>query len=482
MSIVVTGKLEKELSMSLRDFSREECGLTAIIGNVERSTITEMMESVFHRGESGYGFYIGDLDPSTNYHLSHHILASSFNEKIDNGLGSDTSIFMGHCRYPTSGGKASLSELQPFTIKNRYGEIILAHNGNIENQEDLRATLPSDTSFKTSSDSELFLHLISNSTKKNFESALIETLNTVKRAFSLLVLHKDNKGQETFYAIKDIEGIRPLDYHFNGTNLFVSSENQAFSRFTNGQYSSLEPSQMLKFRIGEDLEIIDYNNNNNNSKPKPCVFEWIYFQNPNNLLKPDSPVTHFREDLGRQLYKEIASQITKRENSLVVPILNSGKFSAQGFSKESSIEYKEVILLNDRRSRQRSFTAENDEDRRAIIRDKFIFINSDISGKDLYLVDDSIVRGNTSKILTQILKEIGANSVHYLSASPQIVSTCPYGMDFHTKQELITFERDLGQIRREIGVDSIHYLSFEGLKKVARGYQQNSFCSKCFKE
>ena len=477
MSLVITGKLEEELGFGLRDFSGEECGLTAIIGKAQNEVMTKMMQRVFHRGESGYGVYLGDLTEDTS--TLDHFLGSNFNDGIKKGLKKDTSIFMGHCRYPTSGNKDSLLELQPFSIENQYGKIILAHNGNIENQEGLRLSLPSNTSFRTSSDSELFLHLISNSNQNDFESALVETLKKVKRAFSLIVLHKDNQGQKTFYAIKDINGIRPLDYHFNGENLFVSSENQAFLEYTNRQFTSLEPAQMLRFRVGESLKIIDYNDQK--LEPRPCIFELIYFQRPSNHLRDGSSVIEFRKDLGRELYKEIRNQIEIGESSLVVPILRSGEFSARGFSQESKIQYKEALILNPNRDRERSFTAESDESRKKIIENKFIFKDEYISGKDLWLVDDSIVRGNTSKTLIQILREKGAKSVNYLSASPMIVNTCPYGMDFHIKKELIAVGRDLNQIRNEIGADSVHYLSFQGLKNVSELYQQSSFCNRCFK-
>ena len=431
---------------------------------------------VSHRGESGHGVYSGDLIGDTSSSLN-HFLGSNF-KGINKDLENDTSIFMGHCRYPTSGNKDSLLELQPFSIENQYGKIILAHNGNIQNQKEIRSSLPSNTSFRTSSDSELFLHLISNSNQKDFEPALIETLNTVKRAFSLIVLHKDNQGQKTFYAIKDINGIRPLDYHFNGENLFVSSENQAFLEYTNRQFTSLEPAQMLRFRVGESLKIIDYNDQK--LEPRPCIFELIYFQRPDNLLKVDSSATHFRKDLGRELYREIKDKITFSESSLVVPILRSGEFSAHGFSEESGIKYEEALILNPNRDRERSFTAESDESRKKIIENKFIFKDEYISGKDLWLIDDSIVRGNTSKTLIQILKEKGAKSVNYLSASPMILNTCPYGMDFHTQKELIAVGKDLSQITSEIEADSIHYLSLQGLKNVSKLYQRSSFCDKCF--
>ena len=463
--------IRKEISYTLRDFSGENCGLIAVIGDIMRDDCKKMIRGVEHRGPSGFGFF---RKKSNNLEEIRHYINTSIENSFPNGFDCD--FFMGHTWYPTQGNKLSFSNLQPFQRKIKYGEIILAHNGNLPHSELIKKKLPKNSVFSSSSDSELFFHLFANSKEKNFEGALIETLNILKYGFSLMILDKKNN---TFYAIRDQYGIRPLDYAVCDSNIFFASENFVFENFSNEKFNQIPNGHFLKVNLKnpKNPKLIKYSKEN--ISQMSCVFENIYLQSEFNKLTNKKRNYKIREDFGKKLYEEIEDLLkVDKENCLVVPVLRSGKFGAKGFCKASKFKYGESIQLS--KFYSRSFLANKNFDREKVLEEKFLFLPEKIIGREIFLFDDSIVRGNTTKFLIKKLKKYGATNIHLLSSSPKIISPCPFGIDLKTKEELLMPNKKTCDVAREIGASSIHFLSLKGLLEVFQKYGVKKICNNCF--
>jgi amidophosphoribosyltransferase len=374
---------------------------------------------------------------------------------------------IGHTRYSTAGDKALLNA-QPIMIDCNKGKIALAHNGNLTNAGEWRRKLEHRGSiFQSNSDTEVIVHLIARSQARNLSGALGDALNQVEGAYSLLVL-----TAEEMFAVRDPRGFRPLvlgklTAPDGGDAWAVASETCAFD-LMNAQYvREIAPGEMLRISKA-GLESIHF------SAPKPhqyCIFEHVYFSRPDSTVFGRS-VNQSREMLGRLLAQEHPV-----EADMVVPIPDSGVPAAIGFSLESKIPFRMGLIRNHYIGR--TFIEPSQAIRNFGVKLKLNPVRNLIAGKRVVLVDDSIVRGTTSRKLVRMVREAGAKEVHMRISCPPTISPCYYGVDTPTREELIASSNTPEAIRKYLGADSLGYLSLSGLKRAVND-TQGDFCTSCY--
>jgi amidophosphoribosyltransferase len=374
---------------------------------------------------------------------------------------------IGHTRYSTAGDKALLNA-QPILVDCSKGKIAVAHNGNLTNAGEWRRKLEHRGSiFQANSDTEVIVHLVARSQARNFSGALGDALNQLEGAYSLLVLTPDE-----LYAVRDPRGFRPLvlgriPSTENGDAWLVASETCAFD-LLNAQYvREIQPGEMLRIsRSG--LESIHF------SPPKPhqfCIFEHVYFSRPDSIIFGRS-VNESREMLGRLLAREHPV-----EADMIVPIPDSGVPAAIGFALESKIPFRMGLIRNHYIGR--TFIEPSQAIRNFGVKLKLNPVRELIAGKRVVLVDDSIVRGTTSRKLVRMMREAGAKEVHMRISCPPTISPCYYGVDTPTREELIASANSPEEIRKYLGADSLGYLSLPGLRQAVND-TKGDFCTSCY--
>lgn len=376
-------------------------------------------------------------------------------------------VGIGHVRYSTHGGN-KIENAQPLNVICNKGEIAIAHNGNLTNTKELRDALVDDGSiFQTSSDTEIFLHLLSRSRKKNFTDALTETLSTVKGAFSIVMMHND-----TLIAARDPWGFRPLYVGSRDGLTVVVSETCALEILRIDNYRQLEPGEILM--IDEQGERSIFLPRDRSSQ---CVFELIYFARPDSKVF-DVSVYQQRKRMGMMLAKMDRDLIAEEgpEGSVVVPVPDSGNAAALGYSVGSGLLFEQGLTRNHYTGR--SFIMPTTAERELVVRMKLHPLRNVISGKRVFLVDDSLVRGTTAKILVKLLKEAGARQVHLRLSSPEIRWPCFFGIDIPTRSELISNHLEPEEIANYVGADSVKFLDLDLLKDTLD--DPDTYCYACF--
>ena len=400
-----------------------------------------------------------------NLHRAMGEVEEIFQPDVLSKLKGSSSI--GHTRYSTAGDKALLNA-QPIMIDCNKGKVAVAHNGNLTNAGEWRRKLEHRGSiFQTNSDTEVIVHLIARSQARNFPAALGDALNQLEGAYSLLVL-----TAEELYAVRDPRGFRPLALGKltapDGREAWaVASETCAFD-LMNAQYvREVEPGEMLRISKA-GLEPIHF------SPPKPhqfCIFEHVYFSRPDSTVFGRS-VNESRERLGRLLAREHPA-----EADMVVPIPDSGVPAAIGFSLESGIPFRMGLIRNHYIGR--TFIEPSQAIRNFGVKLKLNPVRNLIAGKRVVLVDDSIVRGTTSRKLVRMVREAGAKEVHMRISCPPTISPCYYGVDTPTREELIASSNTPEEICRYLGADSLGYLSLPGLRQAVND-TAGDFCTSCY--
>ena len=447
------------------DHFHDHCGVFGVFGNSEAANLTYLgLYALQHRGQESAGI-VASTGNDMNMHKAMGEVEEIFVPSVLAKLPGSSAI--GHTRYSTAGDKALLNA-QPILIDCNKGKVALGHNGNLTNAAEWRRKLEHRGSiFQTNSDTEVIVHLLARSQARNFSAALGDALNQVEGAYSLLVL-----TQEELYAVRDPRGFRPLALGKipgpDGTETWlVASETCAFD-LMNGHYvRDIEPGEMV--RISKSgIESIRF------SPPKPhqfCVFEHVYFSRPDSLIFGRS-VNESREMLGRLLAREHPV-----EADMVVPIPDSGTPAAIGYSLESKIPFRMGLIRNHYIGR--TFIEPSQAIRNFGVKLKLNPVRSLIAGKRIVLVDDSIVRGTTSRKLVRMMREAGAKEVHMRISCPPTVSPCYYGVDTPTKEELIAASNSPEEIRKYLGADSLGYLSLPGLRKAVND-TEGEFCTSCY--
>lgn len=442
------------------DKFREECGIFGVFGHAEASTLTQLgLFAVQHRGQEACGIVSSDGQDLHQFR-SQGLVADVLTEDVLNRLKGLSAI--GHTRYSTA-GRNTIKEVQPFAVTCQHGQIAVCHNGNLPFASRKRAELErAGAIFSSTSDTETLLHDIARSQAKNATEAIETVLKGTEGAFSLLFL-----TPSSLIAVRDPRGFRPLVLGKLNDAWCVASETCAFDLIDAEYIREVEPGEMI---------VIDEKGLRSSKpfEPKPhsvCTFEHVYFSRPDSTIFGRS-VNESRHKMGKQLAIEHPV-----EADLVVPVPDSGVAASIGFASESGINYRQAIIRNHYVGR--TFIEPSQSIRSFGVRLKLNPIRDLINGRRVVLVDDSIVRGTTSKKIVQMVREAGAKEVHMRISCPPTISPCYYGVDTPRKAELIAAQMSVDEVCRYIEADSLGYLSLEGMLE-AIGFDQKSSCNACW--
>jgi amidophosphoribosyltransferase len=440
------------------------CGIIGVAGVKDAARVTYLgLYSLQHRGQESAGMVAVDGAGVARAHRGMGLVSDVFNETILTNIPGDVGI--GHTRYSTA-GTSVLANAQPILAGYREGPLALAHNGNLTNAEALRADLVAKGSiFQTSSDSEVLIHLIARSEAREPEDQLLDALERVEGAYSLVV----TIGR-TLYAIVDPRGFRPLWLGRLGEGYVVASETCAFDLVGATVERELQPGEFLRIQ-GSPPEL-DRLPSLPAKRPQRCIFELVYFSRPDSTIFGRS-VDRVRRALGRELAREHPAPDT----DCVFSVPDSSNAMALGFAEESGLKLEHALIRNHYVGR--TFINPTQAARNAKVKIKFNPVREVLAGKSVVVVDDSLVRGTTSRELVQMIRQAGAREVHFRVASAPITGPCYYGIDTPTKSELIASSHSLEEIRQHLGVDSLGYLSLDGMKRAAGG-DTDEFCHACF--
>jgi len=445
------------------DRPREACGIFGISGHPEAARMTYFgLYALQHRGQESAGIATV-WNQGILSHKGMGLVADVFdNAHLDQLLGANA---IGHVRYSTT-GSSILSNAQPFVVQHRKKSYAVAHNGNIVNAHALKTELEETGSIlQTTMDTEIFLHLFVKNLKLGFEQALIESVSRLEGAFSLIML--TCKGE--VIGIKDPHGFRPLCLGKLNGNYILASETCALDLVHAEYVRELNPGEIV---------IIDGQNIRSLHVPRParqafCIFEFIYFARPDSTIYGQN-VYMMRKAQGRRLAAESAVPA-----DLVMPFPDSGTYAALGYSEASGIPFEMGMIRNHYVGR--TFIQPTQNMRDFAVRIKLNPVKEILKGKDIIIIEDSIIRGTTAKTRVKALREMGVNKVHMRVSGPPHRFPCHYGIDFSTRGELIAAGKTVAALERLLGLDSLAYLSLDGLL-AATGISspENNFCKACF--
>ena len=438
----------------------EECGIFGVYGHPEAANLTYLgLYALQHRGQEGSGICSSD-----GRHLflekSRGLVADVFSEKRLKRLPGHIAI--GHNRYSTAGSSV-LRNVQPIVANFALGTLAIAHNGNLVNATELRESLENEGAiFQSSSDSEVIVHLIAHAKGDDFNERVLHALKQINGAFSLLIMR-----EKELIAVRDPYGVRPLSLGIKDGAYIIASETCAFDLIGATYIRDIEPGEV--FIMGEQgLQSLRLNY----AKRAFCVFEFIYFSRPDSNIFGGVNVNEMRKEFGRQLARE-----SYTEADLVIPVPDSGVPAAIGFSEESRIPFDFGLIRNHYVGR--TFIEPKHSIRHFGVKIKLNPVRKLLEGKRLVVIDDSIVRGTTSKKIVKMLREGGgAKEVHLKISSPPTIGPCFYGIDTPTRQELIASTHLIEEIKKYVTADSLTYLSLQGLKGIIP--DPHNYCTACF--
>jgi amidophosphoribosyltransferase len=448
------------------DKFREECGVVAVYGHPEASKLAYLgLYALQHRGQESAGIATSDGCRMYTKKAMGHV-ADIFTRAALAELPGHAAI--GHTRYSTAGDTVLLNA-QPFSVQCNKGRIAVAHNGNITNAAELRRYLEEEGSiFQASSDTEVVLHLMAHSRERTLAGALREALLQLEGAFSLVLLAEDR-----VIVARDRNGFRPLcvgQMEFSGGRIayVFASETCAFDLIGASYMHDVEPGEMVI--VGpEGVTRERYSPEGNHAH---CVFEHVYFSRPDSIVF-GRPVQESRELLGRLLAREHPA-----DADLVVPVPDSGVAAALGYAAESGLPFRHGLIRNHYVGR--TFIEPSQAIRDFGVKLKLNPVRYLLEGKSVVLVDDSIVRGTTSRKIVRMVRQAGAREVHFRISCPPTVSPCFYGVDTPTRSELIAANNSVEETRRFIGADSLGYLSIASLRKAVGDEERHDYCYACY--
>ena len=424
----------------------EECGVFGIWGHPDAAKLTYFgLHSLQHRGQEGAGILANDQG-TLRRHRDTGLLSEVFRNPLNLEKLTGSSA-IGHVRYATA-GEASVDNIQPFLFRFHDTQFGLAHNGNLTNAQSLKSELEKNGAiFSSTSDSEILAHLIRRSHNPSFMGKIKEALNTVKGGFAYLMLFEDR-----LIAALDPNGFRPLSIGkmANGA-LVVSSETCAFEVIGAEWIRDVHPGELVIF----DENGITYDRYTDDTQLAICSMEYIYFARPDSNIQGVNVHTA-RKRMGAQLAREF-----KNQADIVVGVPNSSLSAAMGFAEESGLPNEMGLIKN--QYVQRTFIQPTQELREQGVRMKLSAVSGVVKGKRVVMIDDSIVRGTTSRRIVKLLKEAGATEVHVAIASPALAYPCFYGIDIQSREELIAANHTVEETCEIIGADSLTYLSIDGL-------------------
>lgn len=434
----------------------EECGCFGVY-NVENAASLSYfgLHALQHRGQEACGIAASD-DTHITCVKNKGLITEVFNNQIINELGGVHAV--GHVRYSTAGSNV-IENVQPIVVRAHQGEFCVVHNGQIVNAQELKVECEKDGSiFQGSSDSEIIAHLIQKE-EGTFVEKIMKACRKLEGAFAFIIMTKD-----CMYAIRDKNGLRPLTIGKVDDGYCISSETCAFEIVNAKFIRDIEPGEVI--RIAHDgVKTFKYTDE---VQHKMCAMEYIYF------ARPDSTIDGINVHSSRKVAGRILAQSDDVEADLVIGVPDSSLSAAIGYSEASGLPYELGLIKN--RYVGRTFIQPTQRQRERGVRMKLSAISAIVSGKRVVMIDDSIVRGTTSKRIVQLLKEAGATEVHVRIASAPIISPCFYGVDTSTYEELISARMDLEQLREFIGADTLKFMSIEQME-LAMG---KNLCVSCF--
>ena len=450
------------------DKFREECGVVAIYEHPEAETLAYLgLHALQHRGQESAGIVTSDRI-SLHIHKAMGLVADIFTEKKLSRIRGMLAI--GHTRYSTTGDSAVLNA-QPILVQSNKGMIALAHNGNLTNAQDIRTQMEARGSiFQTTSDTEVIVHLVAQSREQTLPDAIADALRRVEGAFSLVMISPDR-----IFAARDPRGFRPLAMgripaqgDQRQDTIVFASETCAFDLIGARYEREVKPGELVI--VGPEGTTSRFYSST--MPQSSCIFEHVYFARPDSRIFGRS-VQESREELGRQLAREAPA-----DADLIVPVPDSGVTAAIGYSAESGIPLRFGLIRNHYVGR--TFIEPQQSVRDFGVKLKLNPVRSLLEGRRIVLIDDSIVRGTTSRKIVRMIRNAGAREVHMRISCPPTMSPCFYGVDTPRKKELIAANNSIEQIRQYIGADSLAYLSLDGLKKACHDGEKTTYCTACY--
>lgn len=441
------------------------CSIFAIAGHPEAAHLTYLgLHALQHRGQEGAGIVSNDGGKALS-HRRQGLVGEIFTPQVLEELKGSASI--GHTRYSTTGAN-NLSNLQPLLMKSSLGWTAMAHNGNLVNAAELTQSLEKmGAIFQSTNDTEAIVHLMAHSKAESPEEALIESLKMVKGAYSLLLM---NASQ--LVAVRDPHGVRPLVMGKLGDSVVFASETCAFDLIGASFVRKVEPGEMITVNLDRPSEI-QSKFPFEAAKPYRCVFEYIYFSRPDSTVYGNS-VHEVRKKLGKRLALDCPSPGAE----VVIPVPDSGVPAAIGYAQQAGIEFDMGIVRSHYIGR--TFIEPKQSIRDFGVRLKLNPIATCVKGKSVVVVDDSLVRGTTSRKIINHLREMGAREVHVRISAPPTTNPCHYGINTPTREELMAASHPIEDIRKYIGADTLGYLSLEGLLEETTKVSGPGYCHACF--
>ncbi len=446
---------------------KEECGIFGIYAKETKEDLIGQvcigLAGLQHRGEESCGVAINE-DGIIHFHKDVGLVSEVFTKEVQASM-PEGKMAIGHVRYSTT-GVSKKENAQPMVIRHKKGNLAIVHNGNLTNAVELKRELEEQGAiFTTTSDTEVICHVIVRERLKtgSIEQAVKNTMKIIKGAYSLLII-----SPQKMVAVRDPQGFRPLCIGHFGEDIVFASESCALDIMGATFDRDIEPGEVITITNNEIVsdKVLP------NEKKGMCVFEYIYFARPDSTI--DGINVHIcRENAGRCLARQAPV-----EADIVASVPDSGNDAALGYSKESKIPYDIVFVKS--RYIGRTFIQNTQTRRKNLVALKLNPLREAVKGKKIVLVDDSIVRGTTITRIIKTLRKAGAKEVHIRVASPAFVDICYFGTDVDKKENLIANGKTVEEIRKEIGADSLEYLSLDSLKKITKGCKVDDFCYGCF--
>ena len=438
----------------------EECGVFGVFNCENAAEITYYgLHALQHRGQEGCGI-VSCNGEEIFRERGEGLVTDTFSEKKLSKLEGNCAI--GHVRYSTAGG-GGIDNVQPFVFRHHTGDFSLCHNGNIVNSRGLKMMLEEHgTIFQSTSDTEILAHLIKMDLRKDRLSVVMEALNMIEGAYSFLIMGKDK-----LMFCRDRNGLRPLSIGCLNGGYVISSETCAFETVGATFLRDVEPGEIVIFhRDSDEIESYLFSEGAHHNL---CSMEYIYFARPDSDMEGTN-IHSFRKNCGKLL-----AQYYQVEADIVIGAPDSSTSAAIGYAEESGIPYEMGLIKN--KYIGRTFIQPSQELREKGVRLKLSPVRSLLNGKRVILIDDSIVRGTTSKRIIRMIREAGATEVHVRIASPPMRHPCFYGIDTSTYEELISAVKNEDEVKTIIGADSLHFLPEEGLLKAGN---RSTLCMACF--
>lgn len=429
------------------DKLKDKCGVIGVYLSDRNPSASNLayygLQSLQHRGQESTGLAVSDGE-HVDHFRSLGLVSEVYNKENLSNLNGHIAI--GHVLY-SSAGKPTIENAQPFVSRSKLGTIAVSHNGSLVNYEPLKEFLEeTGSTFLSTSDSEVIIKLIAKNFKKGLDRALTDTIQLIRGSFALCVM-----TEKVLIGARDPHGIRPLCLGKVENGWILASESCAIDAIGGDFVRDIQPGEIVI--INED-GVLSFNFGEKTTK-KLCVFEYVYFARPDTVMDGIS-VQEARKKMGEVLARE--SGVVA---DVVIGVPDSGIGAAMGYAKASGIPYAMGIVKN--KYIGRSFIAPSQEEREAMVFVKLNAIKSDVEGKRVVIIDDSIVRGTTSRRLIQILRKAGATEVHFRISSPPVRFPCYFGIDTPARADLISAQHDIEEIRKSIGADSLAFISMNGL-------------------